>query len=169
MMHLHLVFVGKTNFPEIDTAISRYLERLRHYIPVEVHVVRPEKIGEKTSESAVKEKEGERILKLTGDGGCLLIWDQRGRGMDSVEFAKFLERLRDEGTTDLWMVVGGPLGISEKLARKAPHLALPLEDDLPARHGAAHGNGTALPRLQHFKRRALPQIGGRSAIAPSDA
>lgn len=119
MMHLHLVFIGKTSFPEIDTAIARYLERLRHYVPMEVHVVRQEKIGPKTPESTVRDREGEKVLRLLGEGGCLAVWDQHGRQMDSVEFSRFLERLRNEGTEHLWMVIGGPLGISESLSRRA--------------------------------------------------
>jgi len=118
-MRLHLVFVGKTSFPEIDAGINRYVERLRHYAPTRIHIVRAEKIGKKASEDNIREIEAERILKLVGASGHLLVWDQRGRQFDSIGFARFLEKIRNQGMPDLWMVVGGPLGAAPALLERA--------------------------------------------------
>jgi 23S rRNA (pseudouridine1915-N3)-methyltransferase len=119
MMQLHLIFVGKTSFPEMDKGIVRYLERLQHYIPTEVHFIKAEKIGRKVIEEAVREVEGQRVLKLVGPMDYLIVWDQRGQQLDSIEFARLLQRVRDEGISRAWMVVGGPLGISPKLIEEA--------------------------------------------------
>jgi 23S rRNA (pseudouridine1915-N3)-methyltransferase len=48
-----------------------------------------------------------------------MVWDQRGREMDSPAFAQFLETLQNRGTSHLWMVIGGPLGVSERLLEQA--------------------------------------------------
>ncbi|MGA7878080.1 MAG: 23S rRNA (pseudouridine(1915)-N(3))-methyltransferase RlmH [Desulfoferrobacter sp.] len=114
-----MVFVGKTSFPEIDAGINRYVERLRHYAPTRIHIVRAEKIGKKASEDKIREIEGERILKLVGASGHLLVWDQRGRQLDSIGFARFLEKIRNQGMPDLWMVIGGPLGTAPALLERA--------------------------------------------------
>lgn len=118
-MRIHLVFVGKTNFPEIDAGIKRYLERLRHYAPTQIHVVRAERITRKASENKVRELEGERIVKLIGAAGHLTVWDQRGKQFDSVGLARFLDQIRAQGVADLWMVVGGPLGVAPALLERA--------------------------------------------------
>jgi len=39
--------------------------------------------------------------------------------LDSVGFARLLQRIRDEGISRTWMVIGGPLGISPKLLEEA--------------------------------------------------
>jgi len=39
--------------------------------------------------------------------------------LDSVGLAGFLERLRAEGVAKVWMVTGGPLGVSPKLLETA--------------------------------------------------
>lgn len=118
-MNLHLVFVGKTQFPEFETGIARYLDRLRHYVSVQVHVVKPEKIGKKAGDAAVMEGESERILKLVEGQGVLAVWDRGGKALDSVGFARLLGKLRDDGVSAVWMVVGGPLGVSGNLISKA--------------------------------------------------
>lgn len=119
MMQLHLIFIGKTSFPELDAGIVRYLDRLRHYIPAEVHFIKAEKITRKSIEETVREVEGQRILRLIGNMDYLIVWDQRGQQMDSLEFARMLQKLRDEGISRVWMVVGGPVGVSPKLLEEA--------------------------------------------------
>ena len=118
-MRIHLVFVGRTAFRDIESAIDRYLERLRHYCPLEVHHVKAEKITSALGEQLVRERESERILKMTGRQGQLIVWDQRGRELDSTELSKFIEKLTAAATSDLWMAVGGPLGVSSQLLKAA--------------------------------------------------
>jgi 23S rRNA (pseudouridine1915-N3)-methyltransferase len=118
-MRLHFICIGKATFPELEAGINRYLDRVRFYIPTEVHLLKAAKITPKGSEDAVKEREAERILKLLGKKDCLVLWDQRGKETDSVTFAKFLDGLRNRGVPELWMVVGGPLGVSQSVLTRA--------------------------------------------------
>lgn len=119
MLHVHLVFVGKTGFPELDIGIQRYLERLRHYVLADVHVTRAEKLTPKIQEEQVREREADRVLRLLGKQSYVVIWDSRGRQMTSPEFALFLKKLIEGGISEVWMIIGGPLGLSEKLRQQA--------------------------------------------------
>jgi 23S rRNA (pseudouridine1915-N3)-methyltransferase len=119
MLHLHLVFIGKTSFPELDAGIQRYLERLRHYVLADVHVVRAEKLTAKIHEEQVLDREADRVLRLLGKQDYLVVWDSRGQQMESPEFARFLKKLIEGGISDVWMIIGGPLGLSEKLKQQA--------------------------------------------------
>jgi 23S rRNA (pseudouridine1915-N3)-methyltransferase len=118
-MRIHLVFIGKTAFRDIDLAIGRYMERLQHYCPVEAHYIKAEKIAGAAGDEVVRERESERILKLTGHGGHLIVWDQRGRELDSPGLSKLMEKLMASGTSDLWMAIGGPVGVSSRLLKSA--------------------------------------------------
>lgn len=124
-MRLQLIFIGKTNFPEMDAGIRRYTDRLRHYVPLDIHYLKPEKITGKTPDDLIRNKESERILNLIGRKGLIVLWDERGRHLDSVDFARFLEELRLQGHSDIWMVIGGPWGVSAKLREQA-HVVLAL-------------------------------------------
>jgi len=119
MLHLHLVFIGKTTFPELDAGIQRYLERLRHYVLADVHVVRAEKLTTKIQEDQVREREADRVARLLGKQDYTIVWDSRGQQMESPEFAKFLKKLIEGGISDVWMIIGGPVGLSERLRQQA--------------------------------------------------
>jgi len=117
-MRVHLVFVGKTGFSDLESAIARYVERLGHYCTVRVHYVKAEKITSGAAENVVREREGERISKLVESGRMILL-DQAGTELDSPGFSGFLQKLMDSGVSDLWMVVGGPVGVSDGLRKRA--------------------------------------------------
>ncbi len=118
-MRIHLVFVGKTAFGDIESAIGRYVERLGHYCPVETHYIRAEKITAAVGDELVRERESERILRLAGRRGRLIVLDQRGRGLDSPGLSKLIEKLMASAISDLWMAVGGPVGVSPRLLESA--------------------------------------------------
>ncbi len=118
-MHLNLVFVGKTVFRDLETGIDRYLARLEHYVPTRVHIVKAEKVAPNGRDEAVLEKESQRIAKLIGSDDYVVVWEKGGKELDSVGLARFLEKLRESGTGTVWMIIGGPLGLSEELIRRA--------------------------------------------------
>ena len=124
-MRLGLVFIGKTSFPEMEQGVQRYLDRLRHYVTLDLHYVRAEKITRKSADGLIRERESERILSLTGGKDPLIVWDERGLQLDSVAFARFMERLQHQGSSKVWMVIGGPLGVSPQLRERA-HSVLSL-------------------------------------------
>ena len=118
-MRIHLVFVGRTAFPDIESAIDRYVKRLGHYCRVEIHYIKGEKICAGVGDQLVRDRESERILKLTGRDAHLVICDQSGLELDSVGLSKLLERLILSAVSDIWMIVGGPVGVSGKLLENA--------------------------------------------------
>jgi 23S rRNA (pseudouridine1915-N3)-methyltransferase len=119
MIQLHLVYVGKTAFPELDQAIQRYLDRLRHYVSIDVHVVKGEKMGERERESVASEREGARILKLVGSQEVFIPLDRQGIQLDSEGLATYLDELNRGSVSKVWMAVGGPMGHSQKVLERA--------------------------------------------------
>ncbi len=117
-MRIHLLFIGKTGFGDIASAIERYVERLQHYCRLEVHYLKAEKITAAVSEEVVRKREGERIGNAVGRGPLILL-DQRGRELDSEGFADTLRKMMDSGVSEIWIAVGGPVGVSPDLLRKA--------------------------------------------------
>ncbi len=117
-LRIHLVFVGKTGFGDIESAISRYTERLGRYCTTQIHYVKAEKLSAGLSENIVKSREGERIAKLV-KGGHFAVLDQGGREMDSTGLAGFITKIMDSGNSDFWLALGGPVGISPDLVKRA--------------------------------------------------
>jgi len=118
-VRLHLVFVGKTGLEELDVAIHRYVKRLQHYVPIEIHLIREEKISKSVPERLVQERESDRILAVARDRGVLLVWDRLGRELNSEDLAAILQGLQNQGVGHVWVIVGGALGVSERLLTRA--------------------------------------------------
>ncbi len=55
--------------------------------------------------------EAERLSARVPDGAHVILLDARGKGMTSEDFADMLGALRDAGTKDLVLVIGGPDGL----------------------------------------------------------
>jgi 23S rRNA (pseudouridine1915-N3)-methyltransferase len=57
-------------------------------------------------------EEGERLATRVPEGAHVILLDAKGKGMTSEDFAEMLGALRDAGTKDLALVIGGPDGLA---------------------------------------------------------
>lgn len=125
-MKITILCVGKIKEKFYRDAIAEYEKRLGRYCKLEMIEVADEKTPDHASElmeMQIREKEGERMLarmeKYLRDGAfvCALAID--GKQMDSVELSERIERLGTGGTSHIIFLIGGSLGMSEELLRRA--------------------------------------------------
>ena len=110
-----LMVVGRTTDPHFTAAIDDYVGRLRHYLTFDMEVI-PELRGTKSlSIDQQKEREGELILRALQPGDHLVLLDEGGREMRSVEFADFMRRRMNTVSRRLVFLIGGPYGFSPKV------------------------------------------------------
>lgn len=119
-MKITVIAVGKTSTPEISRLIDGYLQRIGHYIGFEL-VELPDARGCCDSESQ-KRAEGDAILKRLTAADTVVLLDERGREMTSVEFARFLEGRMNAGIKRLVFIIGGPYGFSQEVYSRADRL-----------------------------------------------
>jgi 23S rRNA (pseudouridine1915-N3)-methyltransferase len=62
-----------------------------------------------------KEREGELICKAIQPGDVVVLLDEHGREMRSVEFADYMERKMNTVNKRLVFVIGGPYGFSQRV------------------------------------------------------
>jgi 23S rRNA (pseudouridine1915-N3)-methyltransferase len=113
---LKLLWVGKTQEAWVKTGIEEYAGRVRRYAPLEILEAREEKGAQA---AVMRERECERLAKLLPKGGKLVVLDERGEGMSSTEFAAFLSKTRDQGTSDLAFAIGGAFGFTDGFRSQA--------------------------------------------------
>ncbi len=119
-MKITLLVVGKTTDARLETLITEYTNRLKHYLTFEVRVI-PELSGKgKISMDIQKRQEGEFILKAVGNTFTILL-DEHGREYRSLDFAAHLQKLMSSGR-DVTFVVGGPYGFSKDVYDRADGL-----------------------------------------------
>jgi len=118
-MKIHILLVGKTEKQYLISAITEYLDRLKHYIAIEYRVLPALKKTKNLSEEQQKNKEGEQILSNIKNDDFLVLLDEKGKEYNSVEFSKFIEKKMIGGIKNLLFVVGGPYGFSSDVYNRA--------------------------------------------------
>ena len=85
-----LLMVGKTVDKHLVALMEDYVERTKHYMTFDVEVIPDLKSTKNLSEEVQKEKEGELILKALQPGDYVVLLDEGGKEMRSIEFAQYL-------------------------------------------------------------------------------
>ncbi len=113
-----LILVGKTTDKHFLAGISDYAERIGHYIPFEITTIPELKNTKSLSEEQQKTMEGELILKQLQPSDTLVLLDEHGKELRSIELAKWLEQ-KQQTARRLVFVIGGPYGFSEAVYSRA--------------------------------------------------
>ncbi len=122
MIKIKIICVGKIKETYLNSGISEYLKRLSGYCNVEIIEVKDEKISNNTSDEKIKEIESNRILEKIDDKDYVILLDLKGKQLNSVELASKMDSLISQGVGNYAFVVGGSLGVSENLQKKANFL-----------------------------------------------
>ena len=121
-MEIKIITVGKLKEKYLKLGIEEYTKRLKRYTKVTLIEVPDEKAPETLSEKEieqVKEKEGERILSHIQDKDYVFALAILGKNYDSVGFAKQIQQLQVHGKSTLTFVIGGSLGLSDSVMKRA--------------------------------------------------
>lgn len=108
-----LLTVGKTDLNAIAIEIDSYIKRISYYLPFSMENIPDIKKTKKFSENVQKQKEGEFILSRLEPSDYVVLLDEGGMLLGSVEFAQYLEKKRNSIAKRIVFVVGGPYGFSE--------------------------------------------------------
>ena len=103
-----LIAVDKIRENHIKTGIEFYLKQLPKIQIIEIKV-------------KDKEKESQDILKQIKPSDFVVLLDVQGEFMDSLEYAKYLEKLENQAK-DIVFVIGGSFGVSDLVRQRANKL-----------------------------------------------
>ena len=118
-MTIKLVCIGKTDQRELEQLIQVYFKRLQHYIKFELEIIPDLKKMKNLDENQQKIKEGELILSDLQNADFMVLLDENGKQLDSVQFSEFLQKKMNMGLKRLIFVIGGPYGFSEEVCARA--------------------------------------------------
>ena len=117
-MNFTLLTVGKTDVPWVKDGLDLYMSRLKHYAPFTLQEIPELKKASALTREQIKEKEGALILSALRQGTRLILLDERGKEMRSLEFSAYIEKLLSGGR-DVTFAVGGAYGFSEEVYERA--------------------------------------------------
>ena len=121
-MNIKIIGVGKLKEKYLKQGIAEYAKRLGKFCKFEIVEVPDEKAPEKLSAAemeGVKEKEGERILAKIRDKEYVYTLAIEGKERSSEEFAQEIAQLTTYGRSDITFVIGGSLGLSPAVLKRA--------------------------------------------------
>ena len=121
-MKITVLTVGKIKEKYLRDGIAEYAKRLSRYCKLEILEVPDEKTPDKiseTMENQIKSTEGNRLLKYIRDDDYVIALTIDGAMLDYVGLAQHIETLGVRGVSHIIFVVGGSLGLSDEILRRA--------------------------------------------------
>ncbi len=122
MIHIQIIAVGKLKEKYLVQGIAEYVKRLASYAKVTLTELPDEKAPDTMSEAEelqVKRKEGERILAHLKSDAYVIALAIDGDMWTSEELAWEIDRLGTYGKSHIVFVIGGSLGLSGDVLRRA--------------------------------------------------
>lgn len=118
-MRVALLLVGKTVNKHFVDLIDDYASRVKHYISFDIITIPELKNTKNLSAEQQKQQEGELILKQLQAGDYMVLLDEHGKELRSIEFSKYMEQKMQTVSRRLVFIIGGPYGFSPDVYAKA--------------------------------------------------
>ncbi len=121
-MTVNIICIGKLKEKYWQAAVTEYTKRIGGYARIHVVELKESKLPKNASpadELQVMEKEGESILAKVADGDYVIAMEVEGKMLDSVELSRHLMRTFDGGHSTVDFLIGGSLGLSDAVKRRA--------------------------------------------------
>lgn len=121
-MNITIITVGKIKEKYLRDAIDEYSKRLSRYCKLDIIELPDEKTPDNASEKEelmIKDKEGDLILSKVKDNAYVIALDLKGKQLSSEELATFMDDCAVRGDSNLTFIIGGSLGISQKVLARA--------------------------------------------------
>ena len=117
-MKIKILLVGKIENQNYRELSVKYLERIAHYQPIITDYVKAEKISSLSTKEII-DRESKRLLAKLSPTDYVCALDKNGKQQSSVDFARFVQSLQNQSKKQITFVIGGPLGLSEMVLKRA--------------------------------------------------
>ena len=121
-MKIKIVTVGKLKEKYLKDGIAEYSKRISRFAAVEMIELADEKTPDRASDSEnekILDLEGNRILSKIGDREFVVVLAIEGKTLSSKEFSSQLEQASINGYSTFTFVIGGSLGLSPQVKKRA--------------------------------------------------
>ena len=118
-MKIKLIVIGKTKSKFLLDGENEYQKRLKHYCKFSELIIPDIKNARKLSKKELKEKEGNLILESLKNSDYVILLDDKGLALTSIEFSELLNKKMVSSTNELIFIIGGAFGFSESVYKRA--------------------------------------------------
>ena len=121
-MQIKLIVVGNVKEDFYQKKIEEFQNRIQKKIPFQLICLKDESIPKQVSDGVIrkiKDTEGEKILSQLQNTDYVAALCIDGRKMDNSKIQKSIEIAEQRGKTSIAFVIGGSLGLSDAVVKRA--------------------------------------------------
>ncbi len=121
-MKIHLISVGKSHDSNLKLSIEDFSNRIKKYYPIEFQIIPTAKNAANLSEIELKKNEAIIILSQLQKDDFLVLLDERGKQLSSIELAEFIQQRANESCKKIVFLIGGAFGVDTQIMDRANYL-----------------------------------------------
>lgn len=118
-MKIELWSIGKCAHQYIEDGIEVYKKKLVHYFPFEYKEWHESKTLRTAEKSQSLKLQSELILHKISNDDYLILFDEKGKMLDSKTFSKVMERWLSLSRKKVILLIGGAFGFHENVYARA--------------------------------------------------
>ncbi|MEP6467584.1 MAG: 23S rRNA (pseudouridine(1915)-N(3))-methyltransferase RlmH [Parafilimonas sp.] len=118
-MKFQFINIGKPHDEQLKTSINDFTKRINNYNKTEWVIIAPLKNAASLSTNNLKESEAQALLSKINEDDFLVLLDETGKQLTSVELANFISKKSIQSTKSIIFLIGGAFGVSDAIKQRA--------------------------------------------------
>jgi 23S rRNA (pseudouridine1915-N3)-methyltransferase len=118
-MKFQFINTGKPHDEAFKKAVDDFTKRINNYHSCEWLIIPPVKNAAALSEPELKKQEAKIILSKINKDDFIIVLDENGKQLSSVELANFIEQKTSASIRSLVFIIGGAFGVSDEMKQRA--------------------------------------------------
>jgi 23S rRNA (pseudouridine1915-N3)-methyltransferase len=111
--------IGKNHEPYIRQGVEDFTRRIKRYYPVSWTIIPVPKNAGMLSEADLRKAEAMVILDWLEKDDFLVVLDEKGKMLTSIQLADFLQLRANESVKQIIFLIGGAYGIDDTVFKRA--------------------------------------------------
>lgn len=104
-----------------ERACSLYEKKIKALCDFEIKSIKPSKGTRADKESRLKD-EGQAIERIILSNDYLIVFDEKGKTPDSLQFSKEIQKILSSGKQRAYFLIGGPFGVHADIKKRAQNI-----------------------------------------------
>ena len=118
-MNIEIWSLGKPNDKFIEEGIQYYFQKTKPWNPIDLVVLQLPKKAVTTDIARSKLLEEELILKKLQPNHYLILLDERGKQLNSIQWSQQMQQCMNQGVKTIIILIGGAFGVTENIKKLA--------------------------------------------------
>jgi 23S rRNA (pseudouridine1915-N3)-methyltransferase len=118
-MKIQVWAIGKSHESYVDEGVTDFTKRISKYYPVEWRILPAARQTSSSAEADIKKQESNSILHYLHKDDYLVLLDEKGKQISSIELSTFVEQRANSSVRQLIFLIGGAYGVDELIWNRA--------------------------------------------------